>query len=118
MYPFGTLLIEPIKSMEDENTGSTDQSYSLSVVLNRIYFGLYNNYGEIWKDIGKASNKFTEESKDEHEDHRIVAQTIKEAVVFLYLQWYYLSLERYYHLAEKDEENVLKAFKEKYKTEA
>ena len=108
MYPFGTLLIEPVKSIEDENTGSTDHSYSLSVVLNRIYFGLYNNYGEIWKDIGKASNKFMEESKDEHEDHRIVAQTIKEAVVFLYLQWYYLSLERYYHLAEKDEENVLK----------
>ena len=79
----------------EESHKSSEKPFSLAVVLNRIYFGLYEKYAEIWTDLGKALRYFELANASGSSDYSLVAQTMKEAAIFLYIQWHALSLERY-----------------------
>lgn len=67
----------------------------MQVVMNRLYFCFYINYESAWIDIGKAINKFVKDYSVENQDYTVVGNTLKEAVIFLYIQWYILSLARF-----------------------
>ena len=55
----------------------------------------------IWIDLGRALSKFMFNYKQEHEDYELVGNTLREAAIFLYIQWYILSRERYEKLAQE-----------------
>ena len=67
----------------------------MQVVMNRLYICFYINYESAWIDIGKAINKYVKDYSVENQDYTVVGNTLKEAVIFLYIQWYILSLARF-----------------------
>jgi hypothetical protein len=52
-------MIDEISTLKkEEPSQQADSTYSIQIIMNRLYFCFYKNYQEIWLDIGKAINKF------------------------------------------------------------
>lgn len=97
MCPYGTFLLDEHLEEDPKKNG-----LSLPTVLNRVYFGLYQDYQAIWSDIGKTLSSFLRKHQANHPDYTIIANTLREAVLFLYLQWHTLSLQRYMSLQTQE----------------
>jgi hypothetical protein len=63
--------------------------------MNKVLLQKYKNYNEIWKDLGKAISNILTIFSESATDPNIIAQTIREAALLLYLQWHHLSKRRY-----------------------
>ena len=55
-FPYGTMLIDEITSIKEEKSKSI---FYIEVIMNRLYFGLYEEQATFWKNLGQALNHFT-----------------------------------------------------------
>ena len=92
------MLIDEISTGKEEKI---EQIFSIEVILNRLYFSLYDSQTTFWTHLGQAINQFISKHGSDHPDYLLVGQTIKECAIFLYIQWYLLSLERHIQLKQK-----------------
>ena len=69
--------------------------------MNKIYLSCYKNYSVFWQELGTALRNYQTVFRSKG-DYEKVGLTIREAAIFLYIQWYFMSEQRFLHLVSSD----------------
>ena len=93
-YPYGTLFTESMGEQEEKKYGISG-SISIGQILNKIYLGIYQHNRHFWYELGKAINIYLTVHTENSGDYHIAGMVIKEAAIFLYIQWYHLLEQRF-----------------------
>lgn len=73
-YPYGTLLLKEINSLE---VNQSADEVTVPTILNRLYFGLYENYKLAWVDIGRAIRQYFRDHSDDNAEYQTVGLAMK-----------------------------------------
>lgn len=101
---YGVFFMEPVDP-EKEGCPTYRRVVStpmdLGSIANRVYLGLYREFGLFWNDVGLVFRNCRTFNPDPRNDIRKLCDTLRECSIQLYRNWHTAMTEKYRVLKEK-----------------
>lgn len=73
----------------------------LGTVSNRLYLDYYKNQAHFFNELGLVFKNCRKYNRNPDSDIRILCDTLREAAIILYREWYDVEQKRYEHLLKE-----------------